>query len=259
MVHIHPKAIVHEHAVLGEGTVVGPYAVIGPEVHIGAHNQVQAHVVLDGKTTIGDRNTFFPFAAIGGAPQDVSYRGEPTEVVIGDDNVFREGVTVHRGTVRGVGVTRIGSHNYFMNYAHVAHDCIIGDHVIMANFAALAGHVVIGDHAVIGGLVGVHQFVRIGQYAFIGGMTAVVMDIPPFMLASGIKATLYGPNLVGLKRANIAPEAISALKQAYRIIFRSKLTLSNAIEEVRQRGIHCKEVEDLLTFLRTPSKRGITR
>lgn len=259
MSRIHPTAIIHNGAEIGEGTVIGPYSIIGPEVKLGKDNRIGSHVVIDGKTRIGDNNIIFPFASIGLPPQDLSYRGEPTEVIIGNGNTIREGVTIHRGTMRGTGITRIGDHNYLMAYSHVAHDCKIGNHVIMANYAALAGHVVIDDFAVLGGLVGVHQFVRIGKYAFIGGMTGISMDVPPFTIAAGDRAKLYGLNIVGLKRAGFSQETISALKKAFKILFRSAFTLQKAIEKIRSEMIPTREVEELILFLEAPSRRGITR
>jgi UDP-N-acetylglucosamine acyltransferase len=259
VIQIHPTAIIHEGAKIGEGTVIEPYAIIGPEVTIGRENRVGAHTVIDGKTTIGDNNVIYPFVSIGLPPQDLTYKGEPTEVVIGNRNVIREGVTIHRGTARGIGITQIGNDNYLMAYSHVAHDCIIGNHVIMANCASLAGHVVVDDYAVLGGLTGVHQFVRIGKYAFIGGVSGISMDIPPFMIAAGDRAKLYGPNIVGLKRAGFSAETILAIKRAYKILFRSGLTLKAAIQRIQSEGILCKEVEEIIAFLEAPSKRGITR
>lgn len=259
MSQIHPTAIIHNGAEIGEGTVIEPYVIIGPKVKIGKGNKIGAHTVIDGLTVIGDDNTIFPFVSIGLPPQDLSYQGEPTEVIIGDRNVIREGVTIHRGTIRGTGVTRIGNDNYLMAYSHVAHDCLIGNHVILANCASLAGHVFIDDHAVLGGLVGVHQFVRIGKYAFIGGLSGISMDIPPFMIAAGDRAKLYGPNIVGLKRAGFSSEAIMAIKRAYKILFRSGLTIQRAINRLRSEKNMTKEVEELIKFIESESKRGITR
>ncbi|MEJ5299756.1 MAG: acyl-ACP--UDP-N-acetylglucosamine O-acyltransferase [Thermodesulforhabdaceae bacterium] len=259
MIQIHPTAIIHDGAEIGEGTVVEPYAIIGPKVILGRRNRVGAHAVIDGNTKIGDNNVIFPFVSIGLPPQDLTYKGEPTEVIIGDRNVIREGVTIHRGTARGTGVTRIGNDNYLMAYSHVAHDCSIGNHVIMANCASLAGHVVIDDYAVLGGLTGAHQFVRIGKYAFIGGLSGIFMDIPPFMIAAGNRAKLYGPNIVGLKRAGFPQETTLAIKRAYKILFRSGLTLKAAIQRIRSEVILCKEIEELIAFVEAPSKRGITR
>lgn len=259
MSRIHPTAIVHSGAEIGEGTVIEPYAIIGPEVKLGKGNRIGAHTIIDGRTIIGDNNTVFSFVSIGLPPQDLSYRDEPTEVIIGNRNVIREGVTIHRGTVRGSGVTRIGDDNYLMAYSHVAHDCLIGNHVILANCASLAGHVIIDNYAVLGGLVGVHQFVRIGKYAFIGGLSGISMDIPPFMIAAGDRAKLYGPNVIGLKRAGFPSETIMAIKKAYKTLFRSGLTLQKAVNKLRSEKTICKEVEELITFVDAPSIRGITR
>ncbi len=259
MSFIHPNAIVHDGAEIGEGTIVEAYAIIGPEVKIGKNNIIHSYAVIEGKTILGDNNEIFYFASIGAPPQDISYRGEPTEVIIGNGNIIREGVTIHRGTARGIGVTQIGNNNYFMAYSHVAHDCVIGNHVIMASYSALGGHVVVEDHAVIGGLVGVHQYVRIGRYAFIGGHTGVSMDVPPFTLVAGSRAQLYGLNIVGLKRANFPPPVVSAIKRAYRTIFRSGLTLERAIASVKSQGFEFKEVEEFVRFIEDSSKRGIIR
>jgi UDP-N-acetylglucosamine acyltransferase len=214
--------------------------------------------VIDGITTIGANNRIFPFSSIGLAPQDITYAGEPTQVVIGDGNIIRENVTVHRGSPRGAGITRIGSGTFLMAYVHVAHDCRIGDGVIMANAATLGGHVEIGQGAVIGGLVAIHQFVRIGEYSCMGGFAATGKDIPPYMLASGAPAELYGPNLIGLKRNGFSVEAIHAIKKFYRIYFRLSLTVKEAIEKVRLEVDPTPEVEKLVEFV-SSSKRGITR
>ncbi|MCX7822031.1 MAG: acyl-ACP--UDP-N-acetylglucosamine O-acyltransferase [Syntrophobacterales bacterium] len=259
MSQIHPTAVVHRGAEIGEGTIIEPYVIIGPEVKIGKGNRIGAHTVIEGRTTIGEGNTIFPFVSIGLPPQDISYRDEPTEVVIGNRNIIREGVTIHRGTIRGTGLTKIGDDNYLMAYSHVAHDCVIGNHVILANCASLAGHVIISDYAVIGGLVGVHQFVRIGKYAFIGGLSGISMDIPPFMIAAGDRAKLYGPNIVGLRRAGFSPETIMSIKRAYKILFRSGLTLQKAINKLRGEKVPSREVEELIEFMEAPSKRGVTR
>jgi len=258
--NIHPTAIVQPGAKIGDGTVIGPYTIIGSEVVIGSHNRIGPHVVIDGKTTIGDGNLIYPFVSIGYPPQDVSYAGEPTQVIIGSNNTIREGVTIHRGTAKGTGCTRIGNNTYLMAWSHVAHDCVIGNHVIMANGAVLGGHVIIGDHAVLGGLVAVHQFVRIGEYAFIGGKSAISMDVPPYMLVAGERTTkIYGPNRVGLKRKGFSDETIQALKKAYKILFRSKLPLATAIAEVREQVGNLEAVDKLLRFLESHSFRGIIR
>ncbi len=256
---IHPTAIVSPEAELAEGVEIRAYSIIGPKVTIGSGSVVGPHAVIEGRTTIGARSRIYPFASVGYPPQDLSYRGEDTQVVIGDDAILRESVTVHRGTGGGGGITRIGNSSLVMAYAHIAHDCALGNHVIVASAAMLGGHVHIDDFATVGGLVAVHQFVHIGTHAYIGGKTGVVMDIPPYMLASGERAALFGPNIIGLKRKGFSGEAISALKKAYKILFRSNLTLGEAIEQVRRQVPGLPEVDTLLDFLSGPSKRGTTR
>jgi UDP-N-acetylglucosamine acyltransferase len=256
---IHPTAIVSPKAELAEDVVIRAYSIVGPDAAIGAGTVVGPHAVIDGRTTIGARNQIFPFASIGHPPQDISYRGEETCVVMGDNNIIREGVTVHRGTERGGGITRIGSNCLIMASAHVAHDCMLGSYIILANAALLGGHVNISDYAIVGGMSAVHQFVRIGMHAFIGGKTGVAMDIPPYMLAVGERAKLFGPNIVGLKRKNFSRESIMALKRAYRIIFRSSTPLKEAIAQVRQDVPPLPEVENFLNFISEPSHRGLTR
>ncbi len=256
---IHPTAIVAPEADLADDVLIKAFSVIGPNVSLGSGSVVGPHAIIDGWTKIGARNQIHPFVSIGLPPQDLSYRGEETQVIIGDDNVFREGVTVHRGTQRGKKVTTIGNQNYFMAYAHVAHDCVVGSHVIMANAATLGGHVHIDDHANVGGLTGVHQFVRIGAYAFVGGASGVRMDLPPYTLAAGNPARLYGPNVVGLRRAGVPRESIQALKKSYYILFRSSLTIKDAIAKVREVVEPVLEVSRLLRFMEEHSKRGVTR
>ena len=256
---IHPTAIVSPGAKLADDVVVRAFSIIGPDVTIGRGTVVGPHAVIEGITTIGACNEIFPFAAIGHPPQDITYAGEETRVVIGDGNIIRENVTIHRGTPRGGGLTRIGNQSMFMAGAHVAHDCVIGDYVIMANVAVLGGHVHIDDFAIVGGLVAVHQYVRIGAHAFIGGGSAVPLDIPPYMLAAGERAKLYGPNTTGLKRKNFSRDSISALKKAYRLIFRSGLGMKEALSRVWEEVPPLPEVKVLMDFLTAPSKRGITR
>ncbi|NLI80077.1 MAG: acyl-ACP--UDP-N-acetylglucosamine O-acyltransferase [Deltaproteobacteria bacterium] len=256
---IHPTAVVSPGAELAEDVIIRPYSVIGPHVKIGSGSVIGPHAVIDGWTSIGARNQVFPFSTIGGPPQDLGYSGEETRLVLGDDNVIRENVTISRGTVNGGGVTVIGNRNLFMAYAHVAHDCKIGDRVILANATTLAGHVQIDDCAILGGMVAIHQFVRIGRYSFIGGMSGLRMDMPPFMLAFGAPAKLYGPNLVGLKRNGFSPEAIQLLKKSYRIIFRSGLSLKDAVEKIEQEVGMTPDVQHLVEFMQRRSKRGITR
>ena len=259
MREIHPTAVVSADAVLGDDVTIEAYSIIGPNVTIGARTVVGPHVVIDGWTVIGENNQIYPFATIGYPPQDIRYRGEETHLTIGDNNVIREHVTIHRGTKDGRAITQVGDNNFLMAYAHVAHDCRLGNYVIMANAATLGGHVQIEDHAVIGGLVAIHQFIRIGAYAFIGGKSGLRMDMPPYMLAFGAPAKLYGPNIVGLRRHNFSPEAIQALKKSYKILFRSGLTLKDAIAKAHQEVEQLPEVENLLQFLLNSSRRGFTR
>lgn len=256
---IHPTAVIDPSAEIGPGVRIGPYSIIGPGVRIGEGTQIGAHVVIDRWTTIGKNCQIYHHASIGTPPQHVRYRGEETYVVIGDNCVIREFVTIHRGTSFGGGETRLGDNNFIMAYAHVAHDCRLGNSVVMANGAQLAGHVVVEDHAVIGGLSAVHQFVRIGRYAFVGGATAVPKDIPPYVTASGVRARLYGINVLNLRRNGFPEEVIRALKRAYRIIFRSSRPLKDCIEEVKNSDLYqLPEVRYLVEFLED-SKRGITR
>ncbi len=256
---IHPTAIVDPKAEIGEGVDVGPYCVIEKGVVIDQETKIGPHVVIREGTCIGKRCHIFQFASIGEVPQSTGYKGEKTLLQIGDENIIREFVTLHRGTVKGGGKTVIGNKNFFMAYSHVAHDCQIGNEVIMANAATLAGHIVIEDSAVIGGIVAVHQFCRVGTHAFIGGVSGVTLDIPPYMLASGSHVKLFGLNTVGLKRANFSEETLKALKKAYRIIFRSGLTLDKAMKRVGEDEIsRTPEVQRLLYFIQH-SKRGIAR
>lgn len=256
---IHPTAIIDPKAEIEEGVEVGPYSVIEKDVIIGEGVRVGPHVVIREGTRIGKRCQIFQFASIGEAPQAFAYKGEKTFLLIGDQNIFREFVTLHRGTSQGGGKTIIGNDNFFMAYAHVAHDCNIGNQVVMANGATLGGHILIEDHAIIGGLVAIHQFCRVGTHAFISGLTGVSLDIPPYMLASGNRAKLFGLNAVGLKRHRFSEGVLKALKKAYRIIFRSGLTLEKAVKRVEEDEIFSiGEVQHLLHFIQH-SKRGISR
>jgi UDP-N-acetylglucosamine acyltransferase len=257
-VNIHRTAIVHPKAKIAAGAEIGPYTVIGEHVSIGAGTKIEAHVVIEGWTTIGERNHIYSFSSIGTPPQDIGYKNDETYLIIGDDNVIRECATIHRATTKQDRRTMIGNKNFFMAYSHVAHDCKIGDNVIMANSVALGGHIVIGDHAILGGIVAVHQFVKIGSYAIIGGQSAVSLDIPPYVSAAGNRAQLYGLNLVGLKRKGFSDEVISNLKKAYKIIFRSGLTLEASLQQVLAEMPDAREVQNLVEFIRS-SKRGITR
>lgn len=256
---IHRTAIVDSKAEIGEGVDIGPYSVIEKDVVIDQQTKIGPHVVIREGTRIGKRCRIFQFASIGEAPQFMGYKGERTFLEMGDDNIIREFVTLHRGTVKGGGKTVIGNKNFFMAYSHVAHDCQIGNEVIMSNAATLAGHIVIEDWAIIGGLVAIHQFIRVGAYAIIGGFSGVLLDIPPYTKAQGDRAKLYGLNTIGLKRANFSEDTLKALKKAYRIIFRSGLTLEKAVKKVGADEISgFPEVQHLLHFIQH-SKRGIAR
>jgi UDP-N-acetylglucosamine acyltransferase len=257
-VSIHPTAIVHPKARIAENVEIGPYAVIGEHVSIGTGTKVASHVVIDGWTTIGERNQIHPFSSIGTPPQDIGYRNEETFVIIGDDNVIREFATIHRATTKADRKTEIGNKNFLMSYIHVAHDCKLGNHIIMANNAAFGGHVTVDDHAVLGALVGIHQFVRIGAYSMIGGQSAIVLDVPPYVNATGNRAQLYGLNIVGLKRKGFSDAVISDLKKAYKIIFRSGLTLEEAFKKAIEEFPDSQEVRLLVDFMKN-SRRGVTR
>ncbi|MEW6186490.1 MAG: acyl-ACP--UDP-N-acetylglucosamine O-acyltransferase [Thermodesulfobacteriota bacterium] len=255
---IHPTAIIGAQASLGENVSVGPYAIIEDDVFIDSGTHVGAHAYIDRYTRIGKNCLISPFAAIGTPPQDKRYKGEKTEVIIGDDNVIREYVTIHRGTPEGPGKTRIGNQNLLMAYCHVAHDCQIGNGVVMANVATLGGHVIVEDYVNIGGLAAVQQFGRVGAFAFIGGKSAVVQDIPPYVIASGDRAKLFGLNIVGLKRHHFPEELIAALKKTYQIVIRSHLTIKEAMARVEKDVPGSPEVTHFLEFINT-SQRGVPR
>ena len=255
---IHPAAVVHPSAVIGDGTVVGPGAVIGPYVVLGRNVTIGASAVVDGDTSIGDRTQIFPFGSIGLAPQDLKYRGERTRLVVGCDNVFRESVTIHRGTVGGGGETRIGDRNLFMAYAHVAHDCRVGSDTVFGPGATLGGHVAVADFAQISAYSGVHQFCRVGRYAFIGGYSVVTKDALPYAKTVGDRARIYGLNSIGLARRGFSPEVMRSLKRAFRYLLVSKLPLRKALEAIEaEPALSCAEVAYLVDFIRT-SKRGVT-
>jgi UDP-N-acetylglucosamine acyltransferase len=255
-VTIHPTAIVHPGAQLGPGTVVGPYATIGAHVVLGHRCRVGASAVVDGRTEIGDDTEIYPFASIGLAPQDLKFRGEPTRLVVGERNVFREFVTIHRGTAGGGGITSIGHHNLFMAYAHVAHDCHVGSHSIFGNAATLGGHVTVEDYATISAYSGVHQFCRVGQHAFIGGYTVVTRDALPYAKTVGNRARLYGLNSIGLARRGFSQELIAKLRRAYRHLLQHNT--SRALELIaRDPSLDAPEVRYLQTFITTAAKRGV--
>lgn len=258
---IHHTAVVDSQAELDSSVIVEPYAVIGPHVRIAADTRVQAHAVVSGPTTIGERNLIGSFAVVGGDPQDLSYKGEPTELIIGNDNQIREFASIHRGTPHGHAKTIIGNNNLLMAYTHVAHDCVIGNNVIMANVATLAGHVEVGDRASIGGLVAVHQFCRIGTFSYIGGVSGISLDVPPYVIIAGTRnrTRISGINKVGLKRNGFSRETIKQLDEAFRIIFRSPhLLMKDAIEVARAEYPDCPEVQTLVRFF-LESKRGVVK
>ncbi len=255
---IHPTAIVDPGAELGERVSIGPYSVIGNHVRIGDGARIGPHVAIDPFVEIGSGCEIFQFAAIGAPPQAIKFGGEETWVRIGRNSVIREFVTIHRGTEFGGGLTEVGEENFLMAYCHIAHDCRLGRQVIMANNATLAGHITIGDYVTVGGLVAVHQFVRVGDYAYVGGKSAVVKDIPPYVIAAGDRARLHGLNTVGLKRRGMSDQTLSALKKTYRIIFRVGLTLNEALQRVRAEVEPTPEVTGFVDFIQG-STRGITR
>ncbi len=255
---IHPTAIVHPRAKVGLGVKIGAYSLIGENVQIGQDTALDSHVVVEGWTQLGERCHLFPFVSVGAAPQAIRYRGEATRVTIGHDNVIREFVTIHRGTVEGGGETVLGNGNFIMAYSHIAHDCKIGNQVIMANASTLAGHIHVEDFAIVGGLVAIHQFVQVGCYSIIGGASGVPQDVPPYMVAAGNRARLYGLNSIGLRRHKFPESTMAALKQAYRLLFRSHLTLHKAIDRVEKEVPELPEIRHLIDFLKK-SKRGVSR
>ncbi len=259
--NIHPTAVIDSGAELDSTAQIGPYAVVGKDVRIGAGSKVLPHAVVSGPTTIGERNLIGSFAMVGGDPQDLSYKGEPTELIIGNDNQIREYASIHRGTPHGRAKTVIGNNNLLMAYTHVAHDCRLGDHVIMANVATLAGHVEVGDRASIGGLVAIHQFCRIGCFSYIGGVSGISLDVPPYVIIAGTRnrTRISGINKIGLKRNGFSRETIAKLENAFRIIFRSpNLLIKDALEVARQEVTDCYEVDFLVKFFQD-SKRGVVK
>ncbi|HDQ41009.1 MAG TPA: acyl-ACP--UDP-N-acetylglucosamine O-acyltransferase [Desulfonatronum sp.] len=255
--NIHATALVDPGAQLGQDVVVGPFCVIEADVVIGDKTRVDAQARIHSHTRIGADCHVHSFAFVGGDPQHLKYQGEPTLLEIGDRNIIREFTTLHRGTVDGGGVTSVGSDCLLMAYTHIAHDCLVGDHVIMANAATLGGHVQVGSKVVLGGLCAVHQFVRIGDYAFIGGKAGISLDIPPYMIATGTPAKLYGPNMIGLKRQGFSQQALAEIEKAYKIIWRSGKKRQEAIAEVAQSYQDSVEVAFLLNFLQN-STRGVS-
>jgi UDP-N-acetylglucosamine acyltransferase len=257
MSQIHPTAIVAPGAELAGDVVIGPYCVIGRDVRLGRRVSLRSHAVVDGRTTIGEGTRLFPFASIGLEPQDLKYRGEKSELVIGCNNTIREYVTINPGTAGGGMVTRIGNDCLFMVGAHVAHDCQIGNHVVMANNATLAGHVVVEDYAVLGGLSAVHQFVRIGKHAMIGGMSGVERDVIPYGQVMGDRARLYGLNIIGMQRRGFSREDIQGLRNAYQFLFSTDGTFIDRVNETAERFSGIGPVDDIIEFIRADSSRAI--
>ena len=255
---IDSRAVIHPSARLAPDVSVGPYSIIGADVEIGAGTWIGPHVVINGPTRIGRDNKIFQFASVGEAPQDKKYAGEPTLLTIGDRNVIREFVTISRGTVQDVGVTRVGNDNWIMAYVHIAHDCQVGNHVIFSNSASLAGHVHVQDHAILGGFTLVHQFCHIGAHCFTGMNSVISMDVPPYMMVSGHMAKPRGLNVEGLKRRGFSAEKLTALRRAYKVIYRSKLTLAQAIKQLKTMAGDTPEIAVMVEFLENAT-RGIVR
>jgi len=254
---IHSTAVIHPNAQIGANCQIGPFCVIGENVILGEGCQLHSHIVIDGHTRLGRGNEIFPFVSIGLKSQDLKWKGGLTRTEIGDDNTFRESVTINSATADGE-VTIVGSRNHILAYSHVAHNVVVGNNVIMSNVATLAGHVVVEDHAVIGGLAAIHQFCRIGKMSIVGGCSKVVQDVPPFMLADGNPAETRTINKVGMERNGVSAEAQDALRRAYKILFREGLTISNALVRIESELPPLPEVKHLIEFTRT-SSRGISK
>jgi UDP-N-acetylglucosamine acyltransferase len=256
---IHAQAIVATSAKLGEGVQVGAHAVVGEEVELGDGCVVRAHAVVQGPSKFGKKNVFHAFSVIGGDPQDYTFDGEHTELVVGDGNIFREYVTVSRGTQKGGGKTSLGNENFFLAYSHVGHDCVIGSHTLFVNGATLAGHVTVEDFATIGAFCPVHQFCRIGRYAYVGASTVVTQDVPPFSkIVTERETKSFGVNAIGLERKGFSPKRLRTLKQAYRLLLRSKLNTSQALAEMRKTLADSPDVQELIQFVES-AERGIVK
>jgi UDP-N-acetylglucosamine acyltransferase len=256
---IHPTAIIHPGAQIGPNVSVEPYAIIGDRVTIGEGTRIGAHSVIEGTTEIGPGCEFFPMCSIGFPPQDLKYKGEDTQLIIGHHNIFREYVTISRGTILGNGQTVIGNHNFCMANVHIAHDCLLGSHIIMGNAATLAGHVTIADHASIGAYSGVHQFCKVGAYGFVGGYSVVTKDVLPYSKTVSARNTSnYGVNAMGLERKGFTRESIGKIQEAYRILLKSKLNTSQALALLKERFRDCSEVRILIEFIEQ-SERGVIK
>jgi len=259
MRHIHPQAVVAASAKLGEGVKVGAFAVVGEDVELGEGCVLHAHAVVQGPSSFGKNNVFYPFSVIGGDPQDYTFRGERTELAAGDGNIFREYVTVSRGTEKGGGKTNLGSGNFLLAYSHIGHDCQIGDQTLFVNGATLAGHVTVEDFATIGALSPVHQFCRIGRYAYIGASTVITQDVPPFSRVVTERETKsFGINAIGLERKGFTPERLKALKTAYRLLLRSRMNTTQALAEMRKTLSESADVQELIRFIES-AERGIVK
>jgi UDP-N-acetylglucosamine acyltransferase len=257
---IDPRAVVSPSAKLGNCVQVGAFAVVGDEVNLGDGCVVEPHAVVKGPSTFGRKNHFFSFSIVGGDPQDLTYTGQRVRLEVGDENEFREFCTVHRGTIKGGGVTRLGSHNLIMAYAHIGHDCQIGNHVILTNGAQLAGHSVVEDYAGISAFCLFHQFVRIGAHCYIGAGTIITQDVPPFsMIVSERQTRCFGINKVGLERHGFSPERIRVIEKAYRYLLRSKLNTSQAVEKMRGTLADSEDVQSLIRFIESTTARGLTK
>ena len=252
----HPSAIIDPSAKIDESVEIGPFSLIGPDVTIGKDTRIESHAILKGPTIIGERNHVFQFSTVGDGSPDKKYKNEPTLLKIGDDNIIREGVTIHRGTIQDKGETHIGNRNLIMAYSHVAHDCIVGDNVIMANIATLGGHVEIGNWCNIGGGAMIHQFVKIGQHSLIGGGFAAKQDVPPFIIGAGIPLRFIGINKIGLERRGFGDEKTALIKKAYRTYFKSKLNRGEAIQKIKNELQQTKEIKEIIKFIES-SNRGI--
>jgi UDP-N-acetylglucosamine acyltransferase len=256
---IHPTALIDAQARIPRSCKIGPYCVIGPEVELGEQCHLVSHVTIEGPTRIGANNSFFPFCSIGMPPQDLTYAGEPTRLEIGNHNEIREFVTINRGTVKGGGLTRVGSHTLIMAYSHIAHDCVIGDHVILANAATLGGHIIVGEWAVVGALCPVHHFVRIGAHSFVGGGTTITRDVLPFSKTAAARAThAYGLNALGLERHGFSKERIRKIHHAYKLLLASKLNTSQALERLKSEPDRGEDVDMLIRFIEA-SERGVIK
>ena len=257
MAQIHPTAIVADSAEIAEDAVIGPFCIVGEAVRIGAGTRLHAHVVVEGRTTIGRNNQVHPFAVLGGPPQHTGYKGEDTQLVIGDNNIIREHATMNIGTVNGGGVTRVGSNGFYMIESHVGHDCVVGDNVILTKQATLGGHCHVGDYVIVGGLAAVHQFTRVGRHAMIGGLAAVVKDVIPYGSVWGNHAHLEGLNLVGLKRRGFDRETINTLRAAYRLLFADEGTFQERLEDTAQTYADSPEVMEIIEFIRADASRPL--